>query len=46
MQFHMISGDPKLVVPFSRAVEVDGLVFVTGQIPGTPATPGCCRTTS
>ncbi|WP_337268411.1 RidA family protein [Oryzifoliimicrobium ureilyticus] len=40
MQFHMISGGPKPVAPFSHAVEADGLVFVTGQMPDTPETPG------
>ena len=40
MKFHMISGGPKPVAPFSHAVETDGFVFVTGQMPDTPATPG------
>lgn len=40
MQFHMISGGPKPVAPFSHAVETDGFVFVTGQMPDTPAVPG------
>lgn len=40
MQFHMISGGPKPVAPFSHATEVDGWVFVTGQMPDTPASPG------
>ncbi len=40
MLFHMISGGPKPVAPFSHAVESDGFVFVTGQMPDTPATPG------
>ena len=40
MLFHMIAGGPKPVAPFSHAVETDGLVFVTGQMPDTPATPG------
>ncbi|AYD03709.1 RidA family protein [Neorhizobium sp. NCHU2750] len=40
MQFHMISGGPKPVAPFSHAVETDGFVFVTGQMPDTPGTPG------
>ncbi|MGY4295265.1 2-iminobutanoate/2-iminopropanoate deaminase [Bradyrhizobium sp. i1.4.4] len=31
MKFHMISGGPKPVAPFSHAVETDGFVFVTGQ---------------
>jgi len=36
----MIPGGPKPVAPFSHAVETDGFVFVTGQMPDTPATPG------
>ena len=32
----MISGGPKPVAPFSHAVETDGFVFVTGQMPDTP----------
>ena len=33
--FHMIEGAPDPVAPFSHAVEVDGWVFVTGQMPFT-----------
>jgi 2-iminobutanoate/2-iminopropanoate deaminase len=40
MQFHMISDGPKPVAPFSHAVETDGFVFVTGQMPDTPEAPG------
>jgi 2-iminobutanoate/2-iminopropanoate deaminase len=40
VKFHMIAGGPKPVAPFSHAVEADGFVFVTGQMPDTPATPG------
>jgi 2-iminobutanoate/2-iminopropanoate deaminase len=40
MQFHMITGGPKPVAPFSHAVEADGFVFVTGQMPDTPQAPG------
>src|SRR6202051_175428 len=40
LKFHMIAGGPKPVAPFSHAVEVDGFVFVTGQMPDTPETPG------
>ncbi len=36
----MIAGGPKPVAPFSHAVESDGFVFVTGQMPDTPAAPG------
>ena len=40
MLFHMISGGPRPVAPFSHAVEADGWVFVTGQMPDTPEHPG------
>jgi 2-iminobutanoate/2-iminopropanoate deaminase len=40
MQFHMIEGGPRPVAPFSHAVESDGFVFVTGQMPDTPTAPG------
>lgn len=40
MQFHMIAGGPKPVAPFSHAVESGNFVFVTGQMPDTPAAPG------
>jgi len=33
--FHMVSGAPDPVAPFSHAVEQDGWVFVTGQMPFT-----------
>ena len=33
MIFHMIPGAPDPVAPFSHAVEADGWVFVTGQMP-------------
>jgi len=36
----MIGGGPKPVAPFSHAVETDGFVFVTGQMPDTPQAPG------
>ncbi len=36
----MMPGGPKPVAPFSHAVETDGFVFVTGQMPDTPQTPG------
>lgn len=35
MIFHMIDGAPDPVAPFSHAVEADGWVFVTGQMPFT-----------
>lgn len=31
--FHMVGGAPDPVAPFSHAVEADGWVFVTGQMP-------------
>ena len=34
--FHMIAGAPTPVAPFSHAVEVDGFVFLTGQMPTLP----------
>lgn len=37
--FHMIAGGPRPVAPFSHAVEVDGWVFVTGQMPTDPKAP-------
>jgi 2-iminobutanoate/2-iminopropanoate deaminase len=40
LKFHMIPGGPKTVAPFSHAVEAGGFVFVTGQMPDTPAAPG------
>lgn len=34
--FHMIQGAATPVAPYSHAVEVDGFVFLTGQIPNVP----------
>lgn len=34
--FHMIDGAPTPVAPFSHAVECDGWIFVTGQMPTSP----------
>lgn len=39
MLYHMISSGPRPVAPFSHAVEVNGFVFVTGQMPTDPAAP-------
>ncbi|ADZ69724.1 RidA family protein [Polymorphum gilvum] len=36
---HMIAGGPRPVAPFSHAVEADGWVFVTGQMPTDPHAP-------
>jgi 2-iminobutanoate/2-iminopropanoate deaminase len=35
----MIERGPRPVAPFSHAVEADGWVFVTGQMPTDPAAP-------
>ena len=37
--FHMIASGPRPVAPFSHAVEANGFVFVTGQMPTDPAAP-------
>lgn len=37
--FHMIPGAPAPVAPFSHAVEADGWVFLTGQMPTWPEDP-------
>lgn len=37
--FHMISDGPRPVAPFSHAVETNGFVFVTGQMPTDPKAP-------
>lgn len=36
---HLIASGPRPVAPFSHAVEADGFVFVTGQMPTDPAAP-------
>ena len=33
LQHHLIAGAPDPVAPFSHAVESDGWVFLTGQMP-------------
>lgn len=35
-QFHLLASAPTPVAPFSHAVEADGWVFVTGQMPTHP----------
>jgi 2-iminobutanoate/2-iminopropanoate deaminase len=35
----MVTGAPQPVAPFSHATEVDGWVFVTGQMPTLPGAP-------
>ena len=37
--FHMIDAAPQPVAPFSQAAEVDGWVFLTGQMPTWPGEP-------
>ncbi|SFR15244.1 RidA family protein [Poseidonocella sedimentorum] len=37
--FHMIDAAPQPVAPFSHAVETDGWVFLTGQMPTFPDDP-------
>ena len=34
--FHMIAGGARPVAPYSHAVEADGWVFLTGQVPNHP----------
>ena len=34
--FHMISGAPRPVAPYSHAVEQDGWLFITGQLATDP----------
>lgn len=36
---YMISSGPRPVAPFSHAVETNGFVFVTGQMPTDPEAP-------
>lgn len=36
---HLVSSGPRPVAPFSHAVEADGWVFVTGQMPTDPQAP-------
>ena len=37
--FHLFSNGPRPVAPFSHAVESDGLVILTGQMPTDPDAP-------
>ncbi len=37
--FHLFSNGPRPVAPFSHAVEDDGWVILTGQMPTDPAAP-------
>lgn len=38
-EFHLFSNGPRPVAPFSHAVESDGWVFLTGQMPTDPDAP-------
>ena len=38
-EFHMIANGPRPVAPFSHAVESDGWVMLTGQMPTDPDAP-------
>ncbi|MCB1350771.1 MAG: RidA family protein [Maritimibacter sp.] len=37
--FHLFANGPRPVAPFSHAVETDGWVILTGQMPTDPAAP-------
>ena len=37
--FHMMAGGPPSVAPYSHAVEADGWVFLTGQMPNRAGAP-------
>src|SRR5688572_29392119 len=37
--FHMLAAAPRPVAPYSHAVEAEGWVFLTGQIPNDPGDP-------
>ena len=39
IDFHLIAGAPEPVAPFSHATEIDGWVFITGQMPTIPGAP-------
>lgn len=39
MDFHLFSNGPRPVAPFSHAVETDGWVILTGQMPTHPDAP-------
>ena len=38
-EFYLFSDGPRPVAPFSHAVEADGWVILTGQMPTDPAAP-------
>ncbi|MEP1355228.1 MAG: RidA family protein [Tateyamaria sp.] len=37
--FHLLASGPRPVAPFSHAVETDGWVILTGQMPTDPGAP-------
>jgi 2-iminobutanoate/2-iminopropanoate deaminase len=39
MDFHLFANGPRPVAPFSHAVETDGWVILTGQMPTDPEAP-------
>ena len=39
IEFHMVAAAPEPVATFSHATEIDGWVFVTGQMPTVPGAP-------
>ena len=39
MEHYRFAAAPRPVAPFSHAVETDGWIFVTGQMPTDPANP-------
>ena len=39
MEFHLFADGPRPVAPFSHAVETDGWVILTGQMPTDPNAP-------
>ena len=39
IKFHMLEKAPQPVAPFSHAVETDGWIFITGQMPTWPNKP-------
>ncbi len=39
MEFHLFADGPRPVAPFSHAVEADGWVILTGQMPTDPEAP-------
>ncbi len=39
IDFHMVAAAPEPVATFSHATEIDGWIFVTGQMPTLPGAP-------